>query len=100
MLYIRRYFFFIFIDLLVFSKSAIQSAPNIIVILTDDLGFGDVEYNCNNANLCPKTPNLGSLAMSKNSAVFHRFYATAGICSPTRASIMTGLMLIITYILS
>jgi hypothetical protein len=65
--------------------------PNIIIILADDLGFGDVDYNCNNSTgMCAQTPNLSSLAKSEHSVIFHRFYATAGICSPTRASILTG----------
>lgn len=36
------------------------------------------------------TPNLRKLATEPGSAYFHRFYAAAGVCSPTRASIMTG----------
>jgi arylsulfatase len=59
--------------------------------LTDDLGFSDVEYNCDNStSLCAKTPNLLALSRSQHTAIFHRFYATAATCSPTRAAILTG----------
>ena len=65
--------------------------PNIITILTDDQGFGDASFNCENTTgYCPRTPNLDYLATSQNSAYFHRFYAAAGVCSPTRAALLTG----------
>lgn len=58
--------------------------PNIILILTDDQGYGDVGFN---GNKTIKTPNLDRLA---NEGVnFTRFYVTP-VCSPTRAGIMTG----------
>eukprot|EP00729_Bicosta_minor_P016025 gene16025-594_t len=65
--------------------------PNIITILTDDQGFGDSSYNCvNNTGMCARTPNLDALATSQHSALFSRFYSAAGVCSPTRASYLTG----------
>lgn len=71
--------------------SAFSVAPNIVVLLTDDQGFGDNSYYCQNSTgMCAHTPNLDALARSPNSALFHRFYAAAGVCSPTRASILTG----------
>ena len=84
--------FFIAVCLLcVGVKSQEQVAPNVIVILTDDQGFGDVEYNClNGTSMCAEMPNLKKFAMSPHSAVFHRFYATAAVCSPTRAAVLTG----------
>ena len=44
----------------------------------------------NGTPLYAGTPNLRKLATEPGSAYFHRFYAAAGVCSPTRASIMTG----------
>ena len=75
----------------VLTISASKVAPNILVILTDDQGWGDLDYNCDNSTaMCATTPNLRSLATSPGSTYFHRFYAAAGVCSPTRASILTG----------
>lgn len=65
--------------------------PNILVLLTDDQGWGDNEYNCENSTgMCALTPSIRSLAMSPHTALFHRFYAASPVCSPTRASVLTG----------
>jgi arylsulfatase A-like enzyme len=80
------------VPLPVFATAAAGTvAPNILVILTDDQGWGDLDYNCDNSTaMCATTPNLRALATSPGSTYFHRFYAAAGVCSPTRASILTG----------
>src|SRR3546814_625314 len=57
--------------------------PNIIVILADDLGWGDVGFHGSEI----MTPHLDSLA--RTGVILDRFY-TAPICSPTRAGLMTG----------
>lgn len=59
--------------------------PNVILIMADDLGFGDVGFNGNEVVL---TPNLDK--MSKKGIKFTDFYAAAPLCSPTRASVLTG----------
>ena len=59
--------------------------PNIVFCLTDDQGWGDVGYN---GNPVLKTPNLDDMARS--GIRFDRFYAAHCVCSPTRASCMTG----------
>lgn len=59
--------------------------PNVLFILVDDLGASDLA--CYGADL-HETPNLDRLA--KESTRFTRAYAAAPICSPTRASILTG----------
>lgn len=61
------------------------SRPNIVMVLTDDQGWGETGYY-NHPVL--KTPNLD--AMAENGLRFDRFYAAAPVCSPTRASILTG----------
>lgn len=58
--------------------------PNVIIILSDDQGWGDLSIN-GNTNLC--TPNIDKL--SANGTSFERFYVCA-VCSPTRAEMLTG----------
>lgn len=60
-------------------------APNIILVMADDLGWGDVAYN---GNTVVKTPSLD--AMANQAIKLNRFYAAAPVCSPTRASCLTG----------
>ena len=57
---------------------------NVIIILSDDQGWGDLSIN-GNTNL--STPNIDML--SANGASFERFYVCA-VCSPTRAEVLTG----------
>ncbi|MCK0134939.1 sulfatase-like hydrolase/transferase [Arenibacter sp. S6351L] len=59
--------------------------PNIILVMSDDQGWGQTGYN-NHPIL--KTPNLDEMA--ENGIRFNRFYAGAPVCSPTRASVLTG----------
>ena len=59
--------------------------PNIVLVMCDDLGWGDVGFN---GNKIIRTPHLD--AMAKNSLRFERFYAAAPVCSPTRGSCITG----------
>jgi arylsulfatase/arylsulfatase A len=58
--------------------------PNIVLVLTDDQGYGDLGAN---GNPIVRTPNLD--AMAKRSAVLNNFYVSP-VCTPTRASLMTG----------
>ncbi len=66
------------------SQTALNKKPNIIVILTDDMGFSDI--GCYGSEI--NTPNIDNLA--KNGVRFSHFYNTAR-CSPSRASLLTGL---------
>ncbi len=58
--------------------------PNIILIITDDQGYGDLGYNGNPHII---TPNLDQLA--SNSLRFNNFYVSP-VCAPTRSSLLTG----------
>ena len=62
-----------------------QESPNIVLIMTDDLGWGDVGFN---GNTEIKTPYLDQLA--SEGMVFDRFYAGCSVSSPTRACVLTG----------
>ena len=61
-----------------------DTSPNILIILTDDQGWGDLSIN-GNTNL--KTPNIDNIAL--NGASFERFYVSP-VCSPTRAELLSG----------
>jgi len=71
-------------DAKISKTSTTKQTPNILFILTDDQGWGDLSIN-GNKNL--NTPNIDQLA--KNGATLDRFYVSA-VCSPTRAEILTG----------
>jgi arylsulfatase A-like enzyme len=62
-----------------------ETRPNIILLMTDDQGWGQTGYY-NHPVL--KTPNLD--AMAENGLRLDRFYAGAPVCSPTRATVLTG----------
>ncbi|MGD9328019.1 MAG: arylsulfatase, partial [Cyclobacteriaceae bacterium] len=66
------------------EKKKKANRPNVILILTDDQGFGDLSI-MGNTNL--STPNIDAIA--QNGAMFDRFYVSP-VCSPTRAEILTG----------
>jgi arylsulfatase A-like enzyme len=59
--------------------------PNIILIMADDLGYGDVGFM---GNKIIKTPHLDEMA--RQSILFKRFYAGGPVCSPTRGTCLTG----------
>lgn len=66
-----------------------ERPPNIILILTDDMGFNDISlYNGGAGDGSVMTPNIDALA--HDGVVFTRGYAANAICAPSRASIMTG----------
>ncbi|HEX7846846.1 MAG TPA: arylsulfatase [Chitinophagaceae bacterium] len=87
-----KYFSFLlgFICLLTINAKAQvnkpSSKPNIIFILADDLGYGDL--GCYGQQKV-KTPNIDALA--KTGMKFTQFYSGSTVCAPSRASLMTGL---------
>ena len=60
-------------------------SPNIIYILADDLGYGEVGYN---GQKIIKTPNIDELA--SNGMIFTDHYTGAPVCAPARYSLLTG----------
>ena len=66
-----------------------ERPPNIILILTDDMGFNDVSlYNGGAGDGSIMTPNIDAIA--KNGVTFNNGYSANAVCAPSRASIMTG----------
>ncbi|UGU15879.1 sulfatase-like hydrolase/transferase [Sinomicrobium kalidii] len=59
--------------------------PNIIFILTDDMGYGDI--SCFNSKYM-QTPHIDSMA--KEGTRFMQYYSASPICSPSRVSVLTG----------
>ncbi|MEZ5426854.1 MAG: arylsulfatase [Pyrinomonadaceae bacterium] len=74
-----------FVPSVIGQKNKSKQKPNIILIYADDLGYGDLgSYG----QKMIKTPNLDRLA--RNGIRFTDFYASAPVCAPSRASLMTG----------
>ncbi len=67
------------------SKADRSRRPNFIVVYCDNLGYGDIEPF---GSTLHRTPNLNRMA--KEGRRFTHFCVTAGVCTPSRASIMTG----------
>lgn len=67
------------------AQSRKPSQPNIIFILADDLGYGDVGFN---GQKRIKTPHIDRLA--KEGMKFSQFYAGTSVCAPSRSSLMSG----------
>ena len=62
-----------------------EPLPNVILVMTDDQGWGDVGFH---GHPYLQTPHLDEMAAS--GVRFDRFYAAAPVCSPTRGSCLTG----------
>jgi arylsulfatase A-like enzyme len=69
----------------VFAAQSTNQPPNIVVILADDLGYGDL--SCYGAPDI-RTPHIDALA--RDGIRFTNFYANSPVCSPTRAALLTG----------
>ncbi|XP_037770538.1 arylsulfatase G isoform X2 [Chelonia mydas] len=72
-------------DLCVGEKRTVQNKPNFIVILADDVGWGDLGANWAETK---DTPNLDQMAAE--GMRFVDFHSAASTCSPSRASLLTG----------
>lgn len=67
------------------TQHILQKNPNIVLIYTDDLGYGDISsYGATEV----QTPAIDALA--DDGIAFHNAYATAATCTPSRYSLLTG----------
>ena len=69
----------------VLSAEQDASRPNIILMMADDLGYGDTGFN---GNEIIKTPHMDKMAA--DGALLRHFYAGGPVCSPTRGTVLTG----------
>ena len=67
------------------AVAATSPRPHIVLVMADDMGWGETGYN---GHPVLKTPQLDALAAA--GLRFDRFYAGAPNCSPTRSTVMTG----------
>jgi len=67
------------------NEDKVVSQPNIVVLLCDDLGYGDISSF---GHPIIKTPNLDKLA--ENGIKLTNFYSAAPVCSPSRVGLLTG----------
>jgi len=67
------------------TEKETANKPNIVFIMVDDLGWSDLSYN---GSTIYETPNIDQFA--KEGVVYDNFYTAGPVCSPTRASILTG----------
>ncbi|MDV7185867.1 arylsulfatase [Lutibacter sp. TH_r2] len=72
------------------ALSEAESKPNVIVILADDIGSGDISHyrRIHSNNIIVETPTIDKLA--KEGKIFTDAHSPAALCAPTRYAIMTG----------
>ncbi|MGK0184531.1 MAG: arylsulfatase A-like enzyme [Verrucomicrobiales bacterium] len=66
-------------------QATLLARPNIVLVMADDQGWGDMAYN---GHPVVKTPHFDKFAAE--AIRFDHFYSAAPVCSPTRASVLTG----------
>mmetsp|Transcript_23335 Transcript_23335/g.55324 ORF Transcript_23335/g.55324 Transcript_23335/m.55324 type:complete len:673 (+) Transcript_23335:583-2601(+) len=67
-------------------NNSIGKSPNFLFLLVDDIGYGDFSYMGGIA----KTPNIDLFSQSAGSVRFMDFHSSGTVCSPTRATVLTG----------
>lgn len=70
---------------LIYGQLAMAQKPNFVLISCDNLGYGDIEPFGSEVH---RTPNLSRMA--REGKRFTHFYSSSGVCTPSRASLMTG----------
>jgi len=75
----------LFLSFTIGQSQTKNNKPNFIIILADDLGYGDVGFT---GSTQIKTPSIDTLA--KSGVTFSQGYVSAPVCGPSRAGLMTG----------
>ena len=83
-MFLRNLIYLFLISIFFVSCNKKIQKPNVIIIITDDQGHGDIGFN---GNSVISTPNIDKLA--KESVRFNSFYVSP-VCAPTRSSLLTG----------
>ncbi len=73
------------VSLVICSCGLVRAEPNIVIIFTDDMGYGDMSCN---GHPTLRTPNLDRMATEGQK--WTSFYVAACVCTPSRAGLMTG----------
>ncbi len=82
----RKVFLFVLLGFFLLNvRCGRQTLPNVIIIFADDMGYGDLACYGSEKN---RTPNIDRMA--SEGLRFTDFYASSGVSSPSRASLMTG----------
>ena len=66
----------------------VTSRPNVVIVLVDDLGYGDLGYT---GHPSYRSPNIDRLA--RDGKVLTSFYSASSVCTPSRASLLTGYLI-------
>ena len=83
-MFLKKLIYLFLISIFFVSCNKKIEKPNVIIIITDDQGHGDIGFN---GNKVISTPNIDKLA--KESVRFNSFYVSP-VCAPTRSSLLTG----------
>ena len=83
---IKRTFFFLLSLVALTTHAAAQTPPNVVFVLADDLGIGDVSPT--NPDCKIKTPHLQ--AMADEGITFLDAHSSSSVCTPTRYGVLTG----------
>ncbi|RKR14985.1 arylsulfatase A-like enzyme [Maribacter vaceletii] len=87
----KQLFQFFFLNIsLIFSLANAQEQPNVVVILADDIGVGDISHyrKINSDKIIVETPTIDKL--SESGMIFTNAHSPAALCAPSRYAIMTG----------
>ena len=69
------------------SNHTAPASPSFLFMLADDIGWADFGYN----NGTARTPRIDAWARAKGSVLLQDFHSGGTVCSPTRATVLTGL---------
>lgn len=72
------------------ARAAGAPRSNILLLLLDDVGYGDIDYGDGSHQSPARTPHISEFARGPHSVHFQRFYSGAPVCAPTRSSMLSG----------